>query len=104
MFAYYVSCQFAHDSEQTAAAWLDWLENEHIADVIACGATEADIVLLDGEPTTYEIRYQFESRAAFEEYERKHAPRLRKEGLEKFPLELGLSYQRRTGEIVFKTS
>ena len=102
MFAYYVTCQFAHGSESTSRAWLDWLKNEHVGDVLACGAVAADIALLDGELATYEIRYLFESRSAFEQYERIHAPRLRREGLEKFPLELGLSYQRRTGEIVFR--
>ena len=72
--------------------------------MIACGAIAADIVRLDCDLTTFEIRYLFASRAAFEEYEREHAPRLRREGLEKFPLELGLTYHRRTGEIVFSTT
>jgi len=49
---------------------------------------------------SYEIRYEFESRKAFETYEANHAPRLREEGLAKFPLTLGLEYQRSIGETV----
>lgn len=39
-------------------------------------------------------------RACFETYERDHAPRLRAEGLARFPVESGIRYSRSLGEIV----
>ena len=64
------------------------------------GALGADVVRMDGELTTYEIRYRFASRSQFEIYERDHAPQLRAAGLLRFPLELGLSYSRTVGEVI----
>ncbi len=97
-FAYTVRCTF--DDPAIAIEWLDWIRREHLDDVIAAGATGGDVVRLDGEPCRCEVRYRFESRVAFEAYERDHAPRLRQIGLASFPLELGLHYERSTGEIV----
>ncbi len=96
--AYTVACTF--DSEDVAERWLDWLRAGHLADVMAAGATAAYGVRLDGSPVVCEARYRFASRAAFEAYERDHAPRLREEGLERFPLSLGLRYARSVGEVV----
>ncbi|MDY7093637.1 MAG: DUF4286 domain-containing protein [Acidobacteriota bacterium] len=92
-----VECTFT--DPKVAWRWLDWLQGGHLADVCAAGALAADAVLLDGEPVRCQARYRFSHRAAFEAYERDHAPRLRAEGLELFPLELGLSYSRTLGEI-----
>lgn len=102
MFAYSVICQFVGtDPAGTSRRWLDWLIDQHLADVLAAGAASADVVRWDGEPLTLEVRYTFASRAAFNQYEQDHAPRLRSEGITKFPPgELGLSYRRQTGEIV----
>lgn len=97
---YTVACTFKDPA--IARAWLKWLEDGHLADVCAAGAHHAEAVRLDGEgpELTYEARYRFASRAAFEAYERDHAPRLRAEGLARFPLELGLEYRRTVGESV----
>ncbi len=99
MFSYTVRCSFTES--KVAQAWIDWLKDEHIQDVIDCGATSAEVFQMD-DSLTYEIRYQFDSSTAFAKYEADHAPRLRKEGLAKFPLELGLEYSRSTGESRFK--
>lgn len=98
MLAYTVSCTFTDPS--VADEWIAWLHDEHLADVLAGGATAAEIVRLDGDTTRCEVRYRFPSREAFATYERDHAPRLRAEGLAKFPLERGLTYERTTGEFV----
>lgn len=98
--AYYVQCRFGAGQDALAERWVAWLRDEHIADVLAAGACRADIVQLDAAYPVFEIRYQFPSREVFERYEREHAPRLRAEGLERFPLEWGLEYSRRTGTIV----
>lgn len=97
MISYTVRCTFTNSD--IAQPWLEWLAQEHVQDVIDAGAIEAEIFELE-DGRTYEIRYQFSSRSEFEAYEREHAPRLRQEGLNKFPLELGLSYSRTVGEQV----
>ena len=102
MFAYTVQCTFGDAA--TADAWVRWLRDEHLAEVCRAGALAAQVVRLDGEPVRCEARYGFASRGAFETYERDHAPRLRAEGLERFPLEMGLTYVRTTGEIVAERS
>ena len=99
MFSYTVRCVFTN--RQVVRDWLRWLQAEHIADVLEAGAVAAEIFEMDGD-LTYEIRYAFPSEAAFANYEREHAPRLRNAGLEKFPLELGLEYSRTTGRSLQK--
>jgi hypothetical protein len=83
-----------------ASEWLRWLTERHIADVLSAGARDAEIIQLDGPAQSFEIRYHFASREAFARYERDHAPRLRAEGLERFPPEKGVSYARTVGEVV----
>ena len=79
--------------------WLGWLYAGHIAEVLAGGASDAEIVSLDEPSLTYEVRYHFPSREAFERYEKEHAPRLRAEGLTRFPVEKGIAYRRSVGVI-----
>lgn len=98
MFAYTVRCEL--DDPAVAEAWIAWMRDEHLREVIEAGAREAMLVRLDGEPIACEARYVFESREAFERYEREEAPRLRRKGLEAFPLSRGLRYTRTTGAIV----
>lgn len=104
MFGYTVICEFINSDRDLADRWVQWLRDEHVADVISAGAASAEVIRLDGEPLTIEVRYKFESRAAFKNYERDHAPRLRAEGLQKFPLELGLRFRRTTGDVIFNTN
>src|SRR5215813_9149671 len=82
-----------------AESWLRWLRDGHVADVLAGGATAAEIVRMDGADCTYEVRYRFPSREAFAAYERDHAPRLRAEGLQRFPPERGVTYRRTAGVV-----
>ncbi len=99
--SYTVRCQFSGEAPGVADRWLEWLRNTHISEVLACGATTAEIVRMSGEPLSFEIRYRFPDRDVFEKYLRDDAPRLRADGLRRFPLELGLGYSRNDGEIVF---
>src|SRR5690349_4239379 len=98
MIAYTVSVTFQH--AKIAGEWIAWLEREHLAEVLAGGAMDAEVIQLDGEPCRCEVRYHFESRAVFAEYERIHAPGLRAEGLKRFPAEQGISYARSLGEVI----
>ena len=94
---YTVSATFTRDDVE--AEWLRWLRGGHIADVLAGGATDAEIVRLDGDGNSYQIRYHFPSRDAFTAYERDHAPRLRAEGLRLFPPDKGVAYHRSVGDV-----
>ena len=98
MFAYTVGCSFTDPA--LAEAWVGWLTGGHLAEVRAAGALDACLVKLDGPAPRYEVRYHFADRAAFEAYERDHAPRLRAAGLARFPPERGVVYVRSTGEVV----
>ena len=75
--------------ESIHSAWLKWMQNKHINDVLATGLfTNAKMVkvLVEEEMggVTYAVQYFTDSRAKLEEYYEKHAPRLRQEGLELF--------------------
>ena len=98
MIAYTVFCTF--EDAEVSRAWERWLLEEHLADVCEAGALHAELFRGCEETITYEVRYRFRDREAFATYEREHAPRLRTEGLNKFPLSLGLRYERRVAEIV----
>lgn len=83
-------------SRDLLAAYERWLVVEgHTQAVVDAGALVADVVRVDGEPPRIEVHYTFASRAAFDAYERDHAPRLRAEGLSRFPT--GLSFSRAAG-------
>jgi hypothetical protein len=100
MIAYTVICTF--QDQAVAEEWIAWLEREHLADVIAAGALDAEAIRFDssdGQAIRCEVRYHFKSRQAFAAYERDHASALRAKGLEKFPPERGLAYQRSLGEV-----
>ncbi len=101
MFSYTVAGTF--DDARVAHEWIEWLRSEHLRDVCAAGALDAEVIRCDvaaGAKTRMEARYHFESRAAFDAYVRDHAPRLREEGLKRFPPERGLAYERSSGEVV----
>ncbi|MEI7656753.1 MAG: DUF4286 family protein [Phycisphaerae bacterium] len=74
---------------EVAGEYLTWLEAGHLAEVVRGGARSAELIILDSEgmgDTRIRVvsRYVFSDRAAFAEYERTHAPRLRAEGVARF--------------------
>ncbi|MDA0803949.1 MAG: DUF4286 family protein, partial [Planctomycetota bacterium] len=99
-FRYTVRATFACPS--VAAEWLQWLLGGHIDEVLAGGANHAEIVKIDypSPGCCYEIRYAFQSRTAYEGYEQDHAPRLRAEGVARFPVTRGIQYERSIGTVV----
>ena len=97
--AYTVSCRF--DDEDIMGDWVEWLDGEHLAEVIQCGALAAEVVAFDNE-LRCEVRFKFKNRKVFDEYQREFAPELQRKGLERFPLELGLQYNRSVGFVVAK--
>lgn len=101
VIAYTVSAVFSDAA--VADEWIQWLRGGHIAEVIAGGASDAEIIEKDVPPDAaraIEVRYHFPSRERFSAYERERAPRLRAEGLRRFPTERGVTYDRSVGEVV----
>jgi hypothetical protein len=99
MILYTVRCEFSPETDSSVASdWVRWLRDKHIQDVLNAGATDAELVLLDGDLLAFEVCYRFPCREAFDNYETEHAAALRDEGLSLFPLSLGLTYQRTVGE------
>lgn len=103
-FSYTVRATFS--DPDVADEWITWMRSSHLRDVCGAGASDGEIVRLDGKPgpgalIVCEARYHFASRAAFDAYERDHAPGLRAEGLERFPPDRGVRYDRTTGEVAY---
>jgi len=106
MYATHYAVVAACPTGAIAAEYLEWLtEGGHLQAVRDAGALTAQAVRLDPPPNAppKPIRvmslYTFESRHAFEQYEREHAPRLRAEGVEKFG-DSGITFTREHGEVI----
>jgi hypothetical protein len=96
--AYTVAVTFQDPA--VADEWLRWLAEGHIARVLNAGAIDAEVIELDGATRSFEVRYHFPSREAFERYKKEHAARLRTEGLKLFPPEKGITYRRSVGTVL----
>ncbi|MDP2272623.1 MAG: DUF4286 family protein [Archangium sp.] len=94
-FEYTVTAEFDHAA--VAAEWAAWLRDGHLQEVLDGGAREAVLVQL--APLRFQARYAFADAAAFAKYEQESAPKLRAEGLAKFPPSRGVSMSRSTGEV-----
>jgi len=69
--------------------WLNWMQNKHIAEVLATGkfsSAKMVKVLVEEEMggTTYAIQYLTDSKETLQKYYEEDAPRLRDEGLKLF--------------------
>lgn len=69
--------------------WMKWMQEKHIADVLATGkfsAARMVKVLVEEEMggTTYSIQYTTDSKETLQRYYEEDAPRLREEGLRLF--------------------
>jgi phosphoribosylamine-glycine ligase len=69
--------------------WMQWMQEKHIADVLATGkfsAARMVKVLVEEEMggTTYSIQYTTDSKETLQRYYDEDAPRLREEGLQLF--------------------
>lgn len=80
--------------------WITWLAEGHLAEIIAAGAEDAEVTMIDGDPPRAEARYRFSTRVMLDRYLQHHAPRLRAEGLKRFPDGSGVVLARSTGEVV----
>ena len=69
--------------------WMRWMQEKHIADVLATGKFSAArmvkvLVEEDMGGTTYSIQYTTDSKETLQRYYDEDAPRLREEGLKLF--------------------
>ena len=69
--------------------WMQWMQEKHIADVLATGkfsAARMVKVLVEEEMggTTYSIQYTTDSKETLQRYYDEDAPRIREEGLRLF--------------------
>jgi len=89
-------------NEAMAEAYVAWLREGHIEDVVAGGAERAEIVRIvePGNAIRVQTRYWFPDSLAYETYLAEHAPRLRAEGMERFGPETGVRFERSVGEVV----
>lgn len=88
-------------SEPVRSEYIRWLQDGHVAAVLAGGAQTGHIVRID-DPAGFQVetRYTFASRAALDAYIRDTAPALRADGLRLFGPDRGVRYERRIGTIL----
>ena len=86
MIVYNVTTKVDHS---IAVAWLQWMKEEHIPEVIATGCFSHSRILrlLEVDETdglTFAIQYEAESKALYNRYIDKYAGELRKKAIEKW--------------------
>ena len=86
MFIYNVTIKVKNDIKE---AWLDWLKDEHIPELIATGCFHKATLLQllevdDSEGPTFAVQYHAESKSAYNQYMEKHAATLRQKSYEKW--------------------
>ncbi len=72
-----------------AASWLDWLQHEHIPDIIGTGCFSKAVIvkILEVDETdgpTYAIQYFAESKAMYDQYIEQYAGIMRQKGFDKW--------------------
>lgn len=86
MFIYNVTTQVDHSIQQ---AWLQWIKEEHIPEIINTGCfTQGTVLHLleidDSEGSTYAVQYIAESKALYNRYLDKFAPLMRQKAIDKW--------------------
>lgn len=86
MFIYNVTIKVRNDIHE---AWLQWLQKEHIPDVLSTGCfTESAVYRLleidDSEGPTYAVQYRAESKAQYNQYIELFANDMRQRSFEKW--------------------
>lgn len=99
MMAYTVTASLP--TKELRERYVAWLRDGHVAQVLAGGASCAEVVALDGDAAPYRVqsRYWFSDHAALARYVAEVAPALRAEGLALFA-NAGVTFARDQGVIV----
>jgi hypothetical protein len=83
--------------EATAREYAEWLLSGHVQAVVRHGAAWASVARVTDPalPIRVESRYVFPDQGTMDRYLREAAPALRAEGLQRFPPERGITFERR---------
>ena len=86
MFIYNVTNKVDHN---IAEAWIEWMRNEHIPEIIATGCfSHANILYLleadDEEGKTYAIQYHTNSRQLYQDYLDQFSQEMRQKAIQKW--------------------
>jgi hypothetical protein len=86
MIIYNVSVKTDHS---IADAWVDWMKEEHIPEIIGTGCfTQAILARLietdESEGITYVVQYYADSKALYNRYIREYAPGLRQKAFDRW--------------------
>lgn len=88
-------------TSQMRDAYISWLQQGHLDEVVAGGAESGAIVAIDepGLPLRVEARYVFRTRDAYDRYIQTVSPGLRAKGMALFPPESGVRFERTVGRF-----
>lgn len=88
-------------TSQMRDAYVAWLQQGHIDEVVAGGAESGSVVVITepADPIRVQARYIFRTRDAYDRYIQAVAPGLRAKGLALFPPESGIRFERTVGEF-----
>ena len=86
MLIYNITIKVDHS---IAKEWLNWLQEEHVPEIIATGCFSRALILRlreteENDGVTYAIQYYTEREALYNEYIEKYADDMRKKGREKW--------------------
>jgi len=99
-YVYTVEARFPDD--RVRQSYLDWLVSGHVRAVIQAGAMSGRVISIDDPPgLRIQTQYEFANKAAFDSYVRQSAPALRAEGQRLFPPASGVTFERRSGAVIF---
>ncbi len=89
-------------SQEVFEAYVKWLTDEgHAQAVIDGGASNAEVIVLDGDGFRVQTSYTFADREAYAGYEATAAPALRADGVARFGGVAGVAFSRTLGPVVF---
>ncbi len=85
MYIYNVTVNIAPEAHD---AWLSWMKEKHIVDVMKTGcfvdSNILKVLFVEDEGQTYSIQYRFLEMSDIENYQKNFAPQLQAEHKEKF--------------------
>ncbi len=86
MIIYNVTSKVDH---RIAADWLQWIQKEHIADLVATGCfTQATVLhMIEADETdgiTYAVQYQAPDKNAYNQYIQQHAAAMREKSFSRW--------------------
>lgn len=85
--------------QAVAEEWVAFLREQQIDEMLANGASEAEILRVDNPSIMVEVRYRFASRSAFNLFQLNHGAKQMALMLSKFPPTRGVNFERSIAKI-----